>query len=311
MITVDYRGGDGSAAARPARLRRGDLRARRAGAVGVVRPAGRATRWTRSATRRARTGGRPARSGRTSRLREQLAHRTIDEDTSAQLDRLLGTAGLGGYKHRPRPGDLRRGGPRGHRHDRRRQQQRRQARHDGDERRRAGRPRHPRRARHRRPSCSPPTRPPRSAAGWRAPRRSASCRAAAAGLRRARRCTSSSWTPTAPINVGPADRLASVRRATGRTSPASRSAPSPGRTHTGGADPHRLRPPVRATSPGSTSSVSSSRRPKTQPARRGPAPRSRNRPRRRPRPLGPADPVATPPAGAEARGRGAVTDARD
>ncbi len=96
MITIDHRGGDGS----PLRGLRGIGAAvfgpvERASAS-VVRPVGDTLEAIGDAPGQQRRADRLQRENQ--RLREQLRAMRLDEDKSAQLERLLGTAGMGGYK---------------------------------------------------------------------------------------------------------------------------------------------------------------------------------------------------------------------
>ncbi|MFB4318340.1 rod shape-determining protein MreC [Actinomadura sp. 21ATH] len=96
LITVDYRGGDDS----PLRGLRG-LGATIFGPVervsaAVVRPIGNTFDAVTDAPDQRRRADRLERENQ--RLREQLRARGLDQARSAQLDRLLGTAGIGGYK---------------------------------------------------------------------------------------------------------------------------------------------------------------------------------------------------------------------
>ncbi|MEU5992881.1 rod shape-determining protein MreC [Spirillospora sp. NPDC047418] len=96
MITVDYRGGASS----PLRGLR-DVGASVFGPVerasaSVVRPVGNAFDAVTDAPGERRRADRLARQNQ--KLREQLRSARLDQDKSAQLDRLLGTAGMGGYK---------------------------------------------------------------------------------------------------------------------------------------------------------------------------------------------------------------------
>ncbi|MWA06215.1 rod shape-determining protein MreC [Actinomadura sp. LD22] len=96
MITMDYRGGDDS----PLR----GLRSAGAAVFGpverasaaVVRPVGNTFDAITDAPGERRRADRLARDNQ--RLREQLRSTRLDQDRSAQLQRLLGTAGMGGYK---------------------------------------------------------------------------------------------------------------------------------------------------------------------------------------------------------------------
>lgn len=96
MITIDYRGGENS----PLRGLRGFAAAvfgpvERASAS-VVRPIGNTFDAITDAPSERRRADRLVRENQ--RLREQLRANQIDRDRSAQLDRLLRSAGLGGYK---------------------------------------------------------------------------------------------------------------------------------------------------------------------------------------------------------------------
>ncbi|WP_026416241.1 rod shape-determining protein MreC [Actinomadura oligospora] len=96
MITIDYRGGDDS----PLRGLRGVGEAvfgpvERASAS-VVRPVGNAVDAITNAPAERRRADRLQRENQ--RLRDQLRGTQVDQGKSAQLDRLLGAAGLGGYK---------------------------------------------------------------------------------------------------------------------------------------------------------------------------------------------------------------------
>ncbi|MFC5182992.1 rod shape-determining protein MreC [Actinomadura harenae] len=96
MITIDYRGGDDS----PLRGLRGVGEAvfgpvERASAA-VVRPVGNAVDAITNAPGERRRADRLQRENQ--RLRDQLRGTQVDQGKSAQLDRLLGAAGLGGYK---------------------------------------------------------------------------------------------------------------------------------------------------------------------------------------------------------------------
>ncbi|MFD0687547.1 rod shape-determining protein MreC [Actinomadura fibrosa] len=98
MITVDYRGGEHS----PLRGLRG-LGAAVFGPVerasaSVVRPVGNTFDAVTDAPGERRRADRLERENQ--RLREQLRSNRLDQDRSAQLQRLLGTAGMGGYKIR-------------------------------------------------------------------------------------------------------------------------------------------------------------------------------------------------------------------
>ncbi|WP_131742173.1 rod shape-determining protein MreC [Actinomadura roseirufa] len=98
MITVDYRGGAQS----PLRGLRG-LGATVFGPVerasaAVVRPVGNTFDAVTDAPGERRRADRLERENQ--RLREQLRAGRLDQDRSAQLQRLLGTAGMGGYKIR-------------------------------------------------------------------------------------------------------------------------------------------------------------------------------------------------------------------
>ncbi|TDD85328.1 rod shape-determining protein MreC [Actinomadura rubrisoli] len=98
MITVDYRGGEHS----PLRGLRG-LGATVFGPVervsaAVVRPVGNTFDAITDAPGERRRADRLERDNQ--RLREQLRAGRLDRDRSAQLQRLLGTAGMGGYKIR-------------------------------------------------------------------------------------------------------------------------------------------------------------------------------------------------------------------
>ena len=98
MITVDYRGGADS----PLRGLRG-LGATVFGPVerasaSVVRPVGNAFDAITDAPGERRRADRLARENQ--KLREQLRSSRLDKDKSAQLERLLGTAVMGGYKIR-------------------------------------------------------------------------------------------------------------------------------------------------------------------------------------------------------------------
>ncbi|TNY34694.1 rod shape-determining protein MreC [Thermomonospora catenispora] len=96
LITVDYRGGEGS----PLRM----LRAAGDAVFGpierlsasVVRPIGNAFDAITDAPGERRRAERLERENQ--RLREQLRAQRIDAERAAQLQRLLGSAGLGGYK---------------------------------------------------------------------------------------------------------------------------------------------------------------------------------------------------------------------
>ncbi|MCP2343778.1 rod shape-determining protein MreC [Actinomadura rupiterrae] len=96
MITIDYRGGDSS----PLRGLRGAGEAvfgpvERASAA-VVRPVGNGLDAVFNAPGERRRADRLQRENQ--RLRDQLRTTRIDQGKAAQLDRLLGSAGLGGYK---------------------------------------------------------------------------------------------------------------------------------------------------------------------------------------------------------------------
>ncbi|MEU4826899.1 rod shape-determining protein MreC [Actinomadura sp. NPDC023710] len=96
MITIDYRGGGDS----PLRGLRGVGAAvfgpvERASAS-VVRPVGNSFDAITDAPGERRRADRLVRQNQ--RLREQLRSSRLDQDRSAQLRRLLGTAGMGGYK---------------------------------------------------------------------------------------------------------------------------------------------------------------------------------------------------------------------
>ncbi|SNR22702.1 rod shape-determining protein MreC [Actinomadura mexicana] len=96
MITIDYRGGQDS----PLRGLRG-VGATVFGPVerasaSVVRPVGNTFDAITDAPGERRRADRLARQNQ--RLREQLRSSRLDQDRSAQLRRLLGTAGMGGYK---------------------------------------------------------------------------------------------------------------------------------------------------------------------------------------------------------------------
>lgn len=96
LITVDHQGGENS----PLRGLRG-LGATVFGplervAAGVVRPVGNTFDALRDAPGQRRRAEDLQRENQ--RLREQLRSGTIDKGRAAQLDRLLGSAGLGGYK---------------------------------------------------------------------------------------------------------------------------------------------------------------------------------------------------------------------
>ncbi|MQY06212.1 rod shape-determining protein MreC [Actinomadura macrotermitis] len=96
MITVDYRGGDGS----PLRGLRSVGAAvfgpvERASAA-VVRPVGNSFDAITDAPGERRRADRLERENQ--RLREQLRSGRLDAGRARQLDRLLGTAGIGGYK---------------------------------------------------------------------------------------------------------------------------------------------------------------------------------------------------------------------
>ncbi|WP_106399990.1 rod shape-determining protein MreC [Actinocorallia populi] len=96
LITVDHQGGENS----PLRGLRG-LGATVFGplervASGVVRPVGNTFDALRDAPGQRRRAEDLQRENQ--RLREQLRSNTIDKDRAAQLERLLGSAGLGGYK---------------------------------------------------------------------------------------------------------------------------------------------------------------------------------------------------------------------
>lgn len=96
LITVDYQGGENS----PLRGLRG-VGAAVFGplervASGVVRPVGNTFDALRDAPGQRRRAEDLLRENQ--RLREQLRSGTIDKDRAAQLERLLGSAGLGGYK---------------------------------------------------------------------------------------------------------------------------------------------------------------------------------------------------------------------
>lgn len=96
LIVVDHRGGDGS----PLRGLRG-VGAAVFGPVeevsaAVVRPVGNAFDAITDAPGERRRAERLARENQ--RLREQLRSNQLDKVRAAQLDRLLGSAGLGGYK---------------------------------------------------------------------------------------------------------------------------------------------------------------------------------------------------------------------
>lgn len=96
LITIDYRGGDGS----PLRGLRGAGEAifgpiERASAS-VVRPIGNSVDAITDAPGERRRADRLVRENQ--KLREQLRANRIDADRGAQLDRLLRSAGLGGYK---------------------------------------------------------------------------------------------------------------------------------------------------------------------------------------------------------------------
>ncbi|MFF5260286.1 rod shape-determining protein MreC [Actinomadura viridis] len=96
MITVDYRGGESS----PLRGLRGAGAAifgpvERVSAA-VVRPVGNTFDAITDAPGERRRADRLERENQ--RLREQLRSRGLDQDRAGQLDRLLGTAGIGGYK---------------------------------------------------------------------------------------------------------------------------------------------------------------------------------------------------------------------
>ncbi|MEV3921716.1 rod shape-determining protein MreC [Actinomadura coerulea] len=96
MITIDYRGGQDS----PLRGLRG-VGATVFGPVerasaSVVRPVGNTFDAITDAPGERRRADRLVRQNQ--RLREQLRSSRLDQDRSAQLRRLLGTAGMGGYK---------------------------------------------------------------------------------------------------------------------------------------------------------------------------------------------------------------------
>lgn len=96
LIAVDHRGGEDS----PLRGLRG-VGAAVFGplervAAGVVRPVGNTFDALRDAPGQRRRAEDLQRENQ--RLREQLRSSTIDKDRAAQLERLLGSAGLGGYK---------------------------------------------------------------------------------------------------------------------------------------------------------------------------------------------------------------------
>ncbi|MGH3241445.1 MAG: rod shape-determining protein MreC [Spirillospora sp.] len=96
MITIDYRGGDDS----PLRGLR-DVGATVFGPVerasaSVVRPVGNTFDAITDAPGEKRRADRIERQNQ--RLREQLRAMRLNQDKSAQLQRLLGTAGMGGYK---------------------------------------------------------------------------------------------------------------------------------------------------------------------------------------------------------------------
>lgn len=96
LITIDYRGGDGS----PLRGLRGLGEAvfgpvERVSAA-VVRPVGNTFDALTDAPAERRRANRLQRENQ--QLREQLRANRLDADRAAQLDRLLRSAGLGGYK---------------------------------------------------------------------------------------------------------------------------------------------------------------------------------------------------------------------
>ncbi|MFC6886069.1 rod shape-determining protein MreC [Actinomadura yumaensis] len=98
VITIDYRGGDGS----PLRGLRGMGAAlfgpvERASAA-VVRPIGNTFDAVTDAPGERRRADRLEHENQ--RLREQLRSNQLDRARAAQLDRLLGSAGMGGYKIR-------------------------------------------------------------------------------------------------------------------------------------------------------------------------------------------------------------------
>lgn len=96
MITMDYRGGDHSPLSGLRSLGATVFGPVERASASVVRPVGNTFGAITDAPGEKRRADRLARDNQ--RLREQLRSTRLDQGRSAQLQRLLGTAGMGGYK---------------------------------------------------------------------------------------------------------------------------------------------------------------------------------------------------------------------
>ncbi|MEV0663620.1 rod shape-determining protein MreC [Actinomadura luteofluorescens] len=96
MITIDYRGGQDSPLSGLRGLGATVFGPVERASASVVRPVGNTFDAITDAPGERRRADRLARQNQ--RLREQLRSSRLDQDRSAQLRRLLGTAGMGGYK---------------------------------------------------------------------------------------------------------------------------------------------------------------------------------------------------------------------